>query len=46
LSGEEGAKVILKKHRKYVHTIPAGKTLVDMDTPEAYQKLYKAFSPQ
>jgi molybdenum cofactor cytidylyltransferase len=46
LNGEEGAKVILKKYRKYVYTIPAGKTLVDMDTPEAYQKLYKAFSPQ
>ena len=46
LKGEEGAKTLLKKHRKHLVTIPGGDTLADMDTPEMYQKLLKDFSRQ
>ena len=46
LSGEEGAKVILKKNTVNTIAIKAGHTLIDMDTPEVYQKLVKEFSPQ
>lgn len=46
LSGEEGAKVILKKNRANTIAINARDTLIDMDTQEVYQKLVKEFSPQ
>lgn len=46
LSGEEGAKLILKKNEAYSILINAGNTLIDMDTPEVYRKLLKKFSPQ
>ena len=46
LSGEEGAKVILKKNRANTIAINARDTLVDMDTQEVYQKLVKEFRPQ
>ena len=46
LSGEEGAKVILKKNRANTIAINARHTLIDMDTQEVYQKLFKEFSPQ
>ena len=46
LSGEEGAKLILKKNKANSISINAGNTLIDMDTPEVYRKLFKEFSPQ
>lgn len=46
LSGEEGAKLILKKNEANTILINAGNTLIDMDTPEIYQKLFKKFNPQ
>jgi molybdenum cofactor cytidylyltransferase len=46
LSGEEGAKLILKKNEADSILINAGNTLIDMDTPEVYRKLLKKFSPQ
>ena len=46
LSGEEGAKLILKKNKANSISINAGNTLIDMDTPEVYRKLLKKFSPQ
>tara|TARA_A100001015_G_scaffold74706_1_gene82937 strand:+ start:198 stop:803 length:606 start_codon:yes stop_codon:yes gene_type:complete len=46
LSGEEGAKLILKKNEADTILINAGNTLIDMDTPEIYQKLFKKFNPQ
>tara|TARA_Y100000389_G_scaffold144569_1_gene142938 strand:+ start:291 stop:896 length:606 start_codon:yes stop_codon:yes gene_type:complete len=46
LSGEEGAKLILKKNEANTILINAGNKLIDMDTPEIYQKLFKKFNPQ
>jgi molybdenum cofactor cytidylyltransferase len=46
LSGEEGAKTILKKNLKNTVLINGGQSLVDMDTPQVYQELFKKFSPQ
>ena len=46
LSGEEGAKKMIKKYSKNTTLVKAGKTLVDMDTPEMYRKLHDEFSPQ
>ncbi len=46
LSGEEGAKVIFKRNLENVVYVKSGNSLVDMDTPEMYQKLLKEFSPQ
>jgi molybdenum cofactor cytidylyltransferase len=43
--GEEGAKMLLKKYLKNIVTVKAGNTLIDMDTPEVYQKLVSNFSP-
>lgn len=43
--GEEGAKMLLKKYQKNIVTVKAGNTLIDMDTPEAYQRLVSNFSP-
>lgn len=43
ISGEEGAKVILKKNQKNALFVNGGTTLVDMDTPDIYQKLAKKF---
>ena len=44
-NGEEGAKMLLKKYQKNIVTVKAGNTLIDMDTPEAYQRLVSNFSP-
>ena len=46
LSGEEGAKLILKKNKANTILINAGNTLIDMDTPEVYRKLLKKFNLQ
>ncbi|MEL0318060.1 MAG: hypothetical protein VW979_03300, partial [Flavobacteriaceae bacterium] len=43
--GEEGAKMLLKKYQKNIVTVKAGNTLIDIDTPEVYQKLVRNFSP-
>ncbi len=41
LRGDTGAKTLVKKHAKNVIKIYAGENLVDMDTPDTYEKLYK-----
>lgn len=46
LSGEKGAKIILKKNMDSATLVNAGDKLIDMDTPEIYQKLYREFSPR
>ena len=46
LSGEEGAKLILKKNEADTILINAGNKLIDMDTPEVYRKLFKKFNLQ
>jgi len=46
LNGEFGAKQILKKLDRHMIKIEAGSLLVDMDTPEAYTRLYKKFNLQ
>ena len=43
--GDVGAKVVIKKHQSHVKYCSAGKKLVDMDTPESYQKLLKQLTP-
>jgi len=41
LSGDEGAKKILKANRDDVATIPFHQGSIDIDTKEDYQKLLK-----
>ena len=43
LTGEEGAKEILKKNQENAVFINGGNILVDMDTPEVYQELAKKY---
>ena len=43
LTGEEGAKEILKKNQENTVFINGGNILVDMDTPEVYQELAKKY---
>jgi len=38
--------VIFKRNLENVVYVKSGNSLVDMDTPEMYQKLLKEFSPQ
>ena len=42
ISGDVGAKAIVKKHTKYVQSFIAGNKLTDMDTPKKYQELFSA----
>ena len=46
LQGKQGAKALLKKHPNQLISIGGGKTLIDMDTPEIYQRLVKQINPQ
>lgn len=39
LSGKEGAKTLLKKHRGKISEVPFPKGEIDIDTPEDYDKL-------
>ena len=41
LSGEQGAKILIKKYRSKVIPVDAGETLEDMDTPESYRRMLK-----
>ncbi|MDG1810398.1 MAG: nucleotidyltransferase family protein [Polaribacter sp.] len=43
LKGDEGAKLIISKNKNKIHLILAETILQDIDTPEAYQKLFKKF---
>ena len=43
LKGNEGAKVVISKNKNVVELISANTILEDIDTPEAYQKLFKKF---
>lgn len=45
LTGENGAKKIIKSHEKHLLKINGGDLLMDMDTPEAYEQFTK-ISPQ
>lgn len=42
LNGDKGAKSIIKRHSENVSVISMGNKLVDIDTIEAYQKLFEA----
>ena len=42
LNEDKGAKTIIKKYSEKVMTINLGNKLVDIDTKEAYQKLFEA----
>lgn len=42
LSGDEGAKTVVKKYSHHVQYLMAGYKLVDMDTPEQYERLLKS----
>lgn len=44
LTGKEGAKKIIQQHRHFVKYVECGNLLEDMDTPEAYRKMWKEFS--
>ena len=46
LTGEKGARVILKKNMENAILINAGNSLIDMDTPNIYKKLFSKFSPR
>ena len=46
LTGEKGARVILKKNMENATLINAGNSLVDMDTPNVYKRLFSKFSPR
>lgn len=39
LTGDEGAKKILKQHADKVHYVPSDEPYFDVDTPEAYSRL-------
>ncbi len=43
LDGEKGAKKVSQKYAGYVKSIEGGSLLVDMDTPEVYEKLRLEF---
>lgn len=43
LSGEQGAKTIIKKYPSKVSSVDAGDTLEDMDTLESYHKLLSKY---
>ncbi len=39
LTGDEGAKVVTKKHKEQAVRIPMGSALQDVDTPEEFERL-------
>ena len=43
LKGDEGAKAVISKNKNVVESIAGNTILEDIDTPEAYQKLFKKF---
>lgn len=43
LKGDEGAKAVISKNKNIVESIAGNTILEDIDTPEAYQKLFKKF---
>jgi len=36
--GDDGAKSLIKKYKSFIKHIEVGKSMMDLDTPEAYQK--------
>jgi molybdenum cofactor cytidylyltransferase len=43
LDGDQGARAVVSQHPQTTLTCEAGKQLEDMDTPEAYKKVYAQF---
>ena len=43
LKGDEGAKMIALKHKDFVKPVDGGDLLVDVDTPETYQRVLNKF---
>ena len=46
LTGDKGARSVLQKNIHCAKFLEAGDNLIDIDTPECYEKFYKKFSPQ
>ena len=46
LTGDKGARSVLQKNIHCAKFLEAGDNLIDIDTPECYEKYYKKFSPQ
>jgi len=43
LKGDEGAKIVTNKYKNFVKSVEGGGKLIDVDTPESYQKVLKKF---
>jgi len=43
LKGDEGAKIVTNKFKGFVKSVDGGTILVDIDTPEAYQRVLSQF---
>jgi len=44
LDSDNGAKNILARDKKAIHIFDAGSKIVDIDTPDVYQKLYEQYN--
>lgn len=44
LNGEQGAKTIIQKHKSSVIYVESSDIMEDMDTPEAYHRLWEKFT--
>ena len=43
LTGDEGAKIVTNKYKNFVKSVDGGALLIDVDTPQSYQKVLKKF---
>jgi len=43
LTGDQGAKMVTNEYKKFVEPVEGGALLIDVDTPESYQKVLKKF---